>query len=167
MSKVFFTIVLSSFILLPTFAMEQHQSVSRSIEINASADQVWQLLRKLDGVEAFSGGMVTHSKIKGEPGVGCERICTMNDGAKIKEIVRSFSDAERSYSYQVYSDMMPVSKMINSAQVLDLGYQKSLLVWKSNFIPAKGADPAQISQMMGGMLEMVLGQVKNLKENQS
>ena len=147
-----------------TFAGTGH-TLSRNIVIDASADQVWHLLRQIDGVERYSGGMVTHSALKGEPGVGCERVCKLNNGMEVTEKVVAFDDQARTYSYKVTGAPFPVTTMVNSARVVDLGYNRSLLVWTSNYTPGPQGDPQEIAMMLGGVLEMVTMEVKKLMES--
>ena len=163
MRNLIIIVVLAAFTTLTGMAGENH-TISRNIVVEGSADQVWSILRKLDGVEQYAGGMVTHSKLKGKPGVGCERICTMNNGMQVKEKIIAFDDSARTYTYEVSGAPVPVKAMVNTARVVDLGYNRSLLVWTSNFKPKPEADVKQITMMMGGMLEMTNMEVKKLIE---
>jgi hypothetical protein len=51
--------------------------------------------------------------------------------ASYSEKILEFSDAERYYKYAVIQGT-PTKNMINSLRVVDLGYQKCMVVWTSD-----------------------------------
>lgn len=103
-----------------------------TVVLNASADEVWERLRKIEGVEEITPSLLSHSELDGEAGVGCTRVCTGPDGkSKYKETVIEYNDASRFYSYKVIEGV-PIKGMVNSFRVVDLGYNKCMVVWHSN-----------------------------------
>ena len=131
------SIILSFFMLIISFPLTaQQKSFVKSQMVEASADDVWERLRTLDGLEDFAPQHISDSWVhdKKAPGVGCVRSCTaagMKKGeASYSEKITKFSDAERFYQYEVFEGT-PTVNMVNSLRVTDLGYKKSMVTWTS------------------------------------
>ncbi|MEM6723042.1 MAG: SRPBCC family protein [Bacteroidota bacterium] len=100
--------------------------------VNLSADQVWEQLRIMDNIDVLSSAVVKVDWT-GNHGVGGSRVCTAADGqGYFKESIVAFSDTERSYQYAVVEGV-PAANMVNTFKVVDLGYQKSMVIWNSSF----------------------------------
>ena len=101
-------------------------------EINQSADKVWEQIRKMDNIDELSS-FVSHVKWTGPKDVGGQRVCTSTDGkGYFREKITGFDDNARTYSYQVVEGV-PAKNMNNMVKVIDLGYNKSMIVWTSDF----------------------------------
>lgn len=101
-------------------------------EINLSADKVWEQVRKMDNINELSS-FVSHVKWTGPKGIGGERVCTAADGnGHFREKITGFDDESRTYTYQVVEGV-PARNMHNMIKVVDLGYNKSMIVWTSDF----------------------------------
>lgn len=118
-------------VIISTLNILQAQT-SLVTEIESSADDVWEQLRKMDNIDELSS-FVSAVQWKGPKNIGGERICTSADGkGHFKEKITGFNDATRTYSYQVIEGV-PAENMNNTIKVVDLGYNKSMIVWTSNF----------------------------------
>lgn len=133
------TIILVMAMLMP-FALGLSRTIDRQGEpqitvvkqVALSADQVWAQLRIMDNIDQLSS-LVSKVSWTGAHGVGGQRVCTSADGqGYFKESIIAFSDTERSYSYAVVEGV-PAKNMVNSFKVIDLGYQKSMIIWTTNF----------------------------------
>ncbi len=101
-------------------------------EIESSADNVWEQIRKMDNIDELSS-FVSKVQWKGPKDIGGERVCTSADGkGHFKEKITGFNDETRTYSYQVIEGV-PAKNMNNMIKVVDLGYKKSMIIWISNF----------------------------------
>ncbi|WP_299224433.1 SRPBCC family protein [uncultured Psychroserpens sp.] len=101
-------------------------------EIESSADKVWEQIRKMDNIDELSS-FVSKVQWIGPKNVGGERVCTSADGnGHFKEKITGFDDKTRTYSYQVVEGV-PAKNMNNMIKVVDLGYNKSMIVWTSNY----------------------------------
>ena len=100
--------------------------------IDASADEVWTVLRKLDNIDELSS-TVAKVSWKGPHDVGGQRTCkaTEGDGQFVEKIL-SFDDINRSYTYALLEGV-PATNMVNMFKVVDLGYQRSLIIWTSSY----------------------------------
>ncbi|MEM8509574.1 MAG: SRPBCC family protein [Bacteroidota bacterium] len=119
------------------FAQNPDAILSKSVVINASADEVWSRLRKLDKIEELTPDFVGDSWIEGAVGVGAKRSCTAPGETRktaekpaYTETVLMYDDEKRFYSYAVAG--IPAKNMVNSFKVVDLGYKKCMVVWSSS-----------------------------------
>ncbi|WP_430906315.1 SRPBCC family protein [Maribacter sp. 2-571] len=100
--------------------------------VNKSADDVWEIIRELDDIDKYSSA-VASVKFTGEKGAGGQRVCSTPDGKGFfKENILSFDDTNRTYTYAVVEGV-PVKGLVNNFKVVDLGYNKSMIVWWSNY----------------------------------
>ena len=105
-------------------------TVAKTVEL--SADQVWEQIRIMDNIDKLSSVVAT-VEWTGPKDVGGSRVCKSADGqGYFKENILDFSDAERTYTYAVVEGV-PTKKMVNNFKVVDMGYQKSLILWTTNF----------------------------------
>lgn len=80
--------------------------ISASIEINATADAVWQVVRDFNGLPNWIPA-VTGSAMEGE-GPGAVRVIKTADGAEMTERLESFDDHGRALSYSLVEGPLPV-----------------------------------------------------------
>ncbi len=113
-------------------AQDSNSKIHVSKVVDISADKVWHLLRQMDDIDKYSPA-ITKVVWSGEHGVGGERVCYGNDGnVYVKEGIIKFDDTARSYSYAVIEGA-PAKDMVNSFKVVDLGYNKSMVVWSTKY----------------------------------
>ena len=100
--------------------------------VDASADDVWTIIRKMDDIDKYSSAIAKVSWT-GSKGIGGQRVCTSADGqGYFKERIVQFDDQNRTYSYALVEGV-PVQGMVNSFKVVDLGYNKSMILWTSKY----------------------------------
>lgn len=128
-----FLVMICSLTLSNINAQNEDAKMAYTKIVDASADDVWTVLREMDDIDKYSSGI---AKVvwNGEKGKGGERICYPPKGQEgyFKESILAFDDSKRSYTYSVVEGI-PVKGMVNTFHVLDLGYQKSMIVWTSTF----------------------------------
>ncbi|WP_108802822.1 SRPBCC family protein [Aquimarina sp. Aq107] len=113
-------------------SQKSNANITLTKVVDTSADNVWDKLRQLDDIDKYSSAI---SKVKwiGEKGIGGQRVCTSADGqGYFKESIIAFDDQNRTYTYALVEGV-PTKGMINNFKVIDLGYQKSMIVWTSNY----------------------------------
>ncbi|MEM6737824.1 MAG: SRPBCC family protein [Bacteroidota bacterium] len=113
-------------------AQKSDADVTVTKVLDISADKVWSKLRQMDDIDKYSSA-IAKVDWTGNHGVGGQRVCTTPDGKGFfKESIVGFDDTERSYTYAVVEGV-PVKGLVNSFKVVDLGYNKSMVVWTSNY----------------------------------
>ncbi|SEK70451.1 Polyketide cyclase / dehydrase and lipid transport [Aquimarina amphilecti] len=113
-------------------AQKSNANVTLTKLVDTSADNVWNKLRQLDDIDKYSS-VIAKVKWTGEKGIGGQRICTSADGqGYFKESIIGFDDQNRTYTYALIEGV-PAKGMVNNFKVIDLGYQKSMIVWTSSY----------------------------------
>lgn len=129
--------------------------------VNKSADNVWTLLRKMDDIDKYSSSIV-NVQWSGAKGVGGQRVCTAPEGnGYFKESIVGFDDENRTYSYALLEGV-PVKGMVNSFKVVDLGYQKSMIVWTSNYDEFMQNPQMEEKQFLGFLDQSVNEMITNI-----
>ncbi|MEM6723704.1 MAG: SRPBCC family protein [Bacteroidota bacterium] len=123
--------------LITTNAQNTDAIVTKTVVINASADDVWDRLRALDKIEELTPDFVGDSWVDGTVGIGAKRSCTAPGQTRktaeqpaYTETVVAYDDEKRFYSYAVMG--VPAKNMLNSFKVVDLGYKKCMVIWNSS-----------------------------------
>ncbi len=143
-------------------AQESEPNITVVKQVDLSADKVWSQLRVMDNIDQLSS-FVAKVKWTGNHGVGGQRVCTAADGqGYFKESIVGFSDTERSYSYAVVEGV-PAKDMVNRFKVIDLGYEKSMIIWTTSyeFVENPQMDKDQFSGFLHtAVTEMIANTIK-------
>jgi len=146
------------FIAGATVAQDVNAKVSVTKVINVSADKVWSIVRTMDDLHLYTD-IVGSVEWKGKKGTGGERVCHPpkgSGGGILNETILTFSDINRSYSYSVAG--VPTKGMVNSFRVVDLGYNKSMIVWNSTY-EAFVENPQMNEDQLKGFLSNTLNEI--------
>lgn len=164
MKKVIF-IALALIVSINLNAQNSIADLSYVSKVDLSADLVWEQIRKMDNIDKISS-FVGKVDWTGPKGVGGTRVCTTPDGkGHFKEEILKFNDNQRTYTWQVVEGV-PAKTVINSFKVVDLGLNKSMIVWTSNyeFIENPNMTEGQFRGFLqGAVTEMVENMVKMIK----
>ncbi|EAQ42433.1 SRPBCC family protein [Polaribacter sp. MED152] len=99
--------------------------------VELSADSVWEQIRIMDNIDKLSS-FVGEVEWTGPKGVGGSRLCIAPDGqGKFRENIVEFDDEQRTYTWQIVEGVP--AKVKNSFKVVDLGLNKSMIVWTSDY----------------------------------
>lgn len=99
--------------------------------VDKSADDVWKIVRNLDFSKYSS--TIGNVKVTGNHEAGASRVCATPDGkGQFKENILAYDNVNRTYTYAVVEGV-PVKGLINNFKVVDLGFNKSMIVWWSNY----------------------------------
>ncbi len=120
--------------------------------VDKSADDVWTILRQLDNIAEYSSG-IAKVDFTGNKGVGGVRVCHAPDGkGKFKEEFTGFDDTNRTLTYAV-TEGVPIKGMVNNWKVVDLGYNKCMVVYWSNY-EAFMENPQMTEEQFMGFISM-------------
>ena len=123
------------------------------IEIQATPEQVWQVLGDLAAAPRYVPGISSATM------AGTTRICVMADGQEIHEAISDFSPTTRSYRYEHIKTPMPVESSGGAFAVTAHG--NNALVRVEAQLRAKVPDmQAKLADMMRGGLRQTLENLK-------
>ena len=143
-------------------AQKSNANVILSKVVDASADQVWSVLRQMDDIQKYSS-IIGKVKWTGHHGVGGQRVCyPPKDGeGYFKERIVGFSDDQRTYSYALVEGV-PAKGMVNNFKVVDLGYKKSMIVWTSTYEQFMENPQMNEQQFLGFLNQSVTEMIDNV-----
>ena len=131
-----------------TYAQNADAKKTYTKVVDASADNVWSVLRKMDQIDKYTNN-VARVEWSGNMGVGGSRKCFAPDGqGYFKENIVAYDDTNRTFTYAVVEGV-PVKGMVNSWKVVDLGYMKSMVVWTTNYDEFMENPQMTFDQFMG------------------
>ncbi|MGB0944921.1 MAG: SRPBCC family protein [Marinomonas sp.] len=117
--------------------------ITKKIVINQPADLVWNFIAYDFDQAHLWMGPIPHSYAigtgNGKQGAPMEgRICHLSDkavGAKAKEVITAFDEANKSLTFEVTSTnvpaIIPIKKNVVSMKVKSLGRNQSQVIWVS------------------------------------
>ena len=122
-------------------------SVKVSEQVEATAEQVWDLFRDFGGIQRYSAGF---EKVEVEgSGIGAIRTITLPGGVALQERLEAFDDAGRRLQYAIVGGPIPVENYLATIQVHDEG-AACRIDWSSHF-DAKGLPDDQARTMIDGV----------------
>jgi D-threo-aldose 1-dehydrogenase len=122
---------------------------SASIDVSASADQVWRLI---GGFGSLPDWLPYISKSELSAGGRVRHLANLR-GDSIVERLEAFDDAARSYSYSILQAPFPVSDYLSTLRVQQAADgNRSRVQWSGKFIP-KGVSAAEASLLFRRIFE--------------
>jgi hypothetical protein len=133
--------------------------VSSSIEIDASADRVWEIVGGFDCLPQWLG-LIRSSKL--DDGGRVRRLEAVN-GAVIVERMLSFDERGRHFSYCHLEAPDPVTDYVAEMSVEALAGGRSRVTWASTFTPV-AVDEGEAIIHFEGIYTIGLAELKRLIE---
>jgi mxaD protein len=155
-----------------SFAAAPALKVSKSIEINASADAVWDKIKDFGGLNTWHPAVAKDVIVAGKDNeVGAERLLTLGDGGTIKEKLLSYDAKGHSYKYAILEGVLPVSSYSSVISVKGSGKDKSTVTWSGDFKrkdtgdkPGEKENDNAATTTMSGVYQSGLDNLKKLSE---
>lgn len=122
--------------------------VSMSTRINASAEQVWKVLRDFNGLPVFIAA-IKKSTMEGS-GIGALRTLILEGGGPpIVEKLEKLDDQAKTLSYSIVTSPLPLKDYFVTMEVIDLGSGQCELKWYSTFQPKDAPETEAIKIVEG------------------
>ena len=104
--------------------------------INLPVDEVWAYARDFNGHHDWHPRIADSHIEDDKPSdqVGCIRNFTLSDGGKLRETLLSFSDRDRSFTYDIIVSPMPVTNYIATFSVRPVtAGNRTFVEWRAEF----------------------------------
>jgi len=109
-------------------------SVSKSVNIDASAAKVWAATSNFNGLNTWHPAVATDEIVEGTNNtVGAVRLLTLKGGGTIKEKLLAYNPAAHSFKYGIVEGVIPVTSYTSTFVVKSLGAGKSSVTWSGRF----------------------------------
>lgn len=116
--------------------------------IDASADQVWALVRDFNDLPSWHP-LVDRSSIEGgrpSDAVGCIRSCHLTDGRRIREQLLSLSDYDLSFSYAIIESGLDLENFVAELKLTPVtDDNRTFGQWSAEIETAPGKEPEMAS----------------------
>ena len=131
-----------------------------SVDVNASADQMFS---KLGDFAGFEAKFIVAKKITGS-GIGCLRELTMANGAKVVERCDNYDANSRTLTYSILGDdhPMPFKYYVATLIVTPAGANQCRIDWFCNFEVKSGSEEEAVKFVTSGYTGMIKGAQKQL-----
>lgn len=121
--------------------------VSMSTGLNASADQVWQMIGRFNALPDWHPSVEKSELTE----AGQTRTLSLVGGGRIVEKLETIDDNARTYTYSIVDSPLPVSNYTATIKVTGEG-ENSTIEWSSEFDPA-GASPEDAMKAIQGVYQ--------------
>ncbi len=178
--RLFSAVLTLGVMLFSSLAMAHgptRQKVTETIEINASATSVWEIVKDFDNAQVWLP-MVESSEGEGGNEPGATRILTLGPDVKLYETLKKYDAKKMSYSYKIPVDthdinILPVNNYSSWLTVTSTGQDTCEVKWKGAFYrgypnndpPPELNDDAAVAAVTG-VYQAGLAYLKELAESQ-
>lgn len=122
-------------------------TASASIDIPASADQVWQLIGGFDSLPDWLPFIPKSELSEG----GRVRSLQTADGAVVVERLEAFDNAAKTYSYSILQAPFPATDYLATIRVETQG-QGARVTWSGRFAPV-GVSEEEVTALFAGIYQ--------------
>jgi polyketide cyclase/dehydrase/lipid transport protein len=120
--------------------------------VNAPADEVWNAIRDFNGLPSWHPALAASEIKDGKhpDQVGCVRVLTLGDGARVVETLLELSDDRRSCTYNILESPLGVNGYVATLSVTPVSDgDRSYIQWTADFEPDPGQDGQERSEFIG------------------
>ncbi|SHG83733.1 SRPBCC family protein [Marivita hallyeonensis] len=137
--------------------MTHHVRAERTIPVEAA--DLWQTVSKMTGMEDWYPELISDSAVTDVDGREPARVCTLKDGAMLKERVILRDVATRTFCYAIDEHGMPAKNVVGTIRIDDLGDGNSFVSWSANLM-LEPENAGQFAPLVQGMYEAGLASLE-------
>jgi mxaD protein len=149
-------------------------TVSKTVDIDASAAKVWHTVRDFNALNTWHPAVATDEIVEGKNNTaGAVRLLTLKGGGTIKEKLLAFNSAGHSFKYAIVEGVLPVSGYTSTLTVKPAGKNKSRVTWSGHFKrknvgdnPADNENDKTATDAVAGVYQGGLDNLKKISEAQ-
>jgi mxaD protein len=155
-----------------SFAAAPLLKVTRTVTIDAPADQVWAKCGDFDALDRWHPAVAKDTLTKGKNNVpGAVRHLDIKGGGYVNEELLHYSAKDHYYSYRILDSVLPVSDYHSTLRVKAIGADKSVVTWTGTFkrkdlsaTPADNANDKAATDAISGVYQSGLDNLKQSLE---
>lgn len=146
--------------------------VTKSVDINAPAADVWNRVKDYNALNSWHPAVAKDEIVEGKNNeVGAVRLLTLGDGGQLREKLLGYDAAGMSFKYSILEGVLPVSGYESTLNVEMVSDATSMVTWSGSFrrkdtgpAPAAGADDAAATSTIESVYQGGLDNLKKLAE---
>jgi len=156
-------------VLLPCAAHAEKPLIAQqSVEIKATAKQVWAMVRNYDGLHkwhpAFKDDVIKSGRNNTK---GAVRTLTLDSGESFDEQLLAFDDKKMLFKYKIIGDSpFPIANYYSTIHVTKGKRGGAKVIWQGTFNnkPGSGKTDDEVVEMLNGAYKAGLDNLKTLAE---
>ena len=158
--------------LLSCTAWADHRAllvVSEIVEINAKPADVWNFVKRFDGLKDWHPAFAKSEIIQGKDGqLGAVRALTVKDGPTFTEELLALNEAGMAFTYNIIESPLPLTDYLSSMSVKPNGNGGSTVTWTGTFRRKNPRDGLPEAESDAGAVKFITGAyqggLQNLKK---
>lgn len=132
-------------------------SVTETVDIDASPDEVWEQVGNFDGLASWHPAIASSRVVAGENNkAGAARELQIKDGPLVTDELVSIDDAQRAYIYRLVDSPLPLTDYLSTVTVKPRG-EGSEVIWSVTFRRKNAADVTPEDQSDQAAMELLSG----------
>ena len=166
MKKSLLTLVFA-LLCAPVLALAQTMlNAYETVEVQASARKVWDMVKNWDNLHGWHP-VFANTELTGGANntVGATRRLTVKDGPQFDEELLAADDEGMSVTYRIIGENpLPISDYKSTLSVVELGSNRSLIVWRGAFASKPGQKDDENIKFISTVYRAGLDNVKKMAE---
>jgi len=143
--------------------------VAEMIEINAKPADVWNFVKRFDGLKDWHPAFAKSDIIKGKDGqLGAVRALTVKDGPTFTEELLALNDAGMAFTYAIIESPLPLDHYQSTMAVKPNAMGGTTVVWTGTFVRKNPRDNLPEGESDAGAVKFITGAyaggLQNLKK---
>jgi mxaD protein len=152
---------LAALLALPILALAappKTLSVTETVSIKATPDQVWAVVKDFDSLDKWHPAFAKDVLIKGSNNTqGTVRELTIKDGPSFQEELLKFSEKAHSYTYRIIDSPLPISDYKSTLTVKAGKDGATVVTWVGHFKRKNPADAPPEAESDAGAVKLITG----------
>jgi hypothetical protein len=153
--------LLAVFTLFPAVASADDRPllvVAEMIEVKAKPAEVWNLVKRFDGLTSWHPAFSGSPLVKGTDGqVGAVRALTLKDGPTFTEELIAFNEPGMAYTYNIVESPLPIDHYQSSLTVKENAAGGSTVTWIGTFKRKNPRDNVPDAESDAGVMKLISG----------
>jgi len=143
--------------------------VAEMIEINAKPADVWNFVKRFDGLKDWHPAFAKSDIIKGKDGeLGAVRALTVKDGPTFTEELIAINNVSMAFTYIIIESPLPLDRYQSTMSVKPNGAGGSTVTWIGTFVRKNPRDNLPEGESDAGVVGFITGAyaggLQNLKK---
>ena len=159
--RTFAIVLLTLFTLLPDVSYADDRPllvVAEMIEIKAGPADVWNVVKRFDGIVNWHPAVSGSPLVKGKDGqVGAVRALTLKDGPTFTEELLAFNEQGMACTYNIVESPLPIDHYQASFTVKENGAGGSTVTWIGTFKRKNPRDNVPEAESDAGTMKLISG----------
>jgi mxaD protein len=138
----------------------------QTLDFDAASEDVWDAMKSFDSLHTWHPGFSNTELMSGENNQpGAWRKLTIKDGPSFEEELTEFDDGGMKLRYKIIgANELPIENYDSTIRVVSTGRKRSSVIWSSTFTAKEGNKDEDMIQMIQGIYQAGLENLRRMVE---